>query len=98
MDHLLRTGANVHARDDGGLIPLHNACSFGHSEVRSCPVRVAFLGLESLIAGASFLTPTTPQTGSHRLFVNDQILKPPTSASEVREEERNPPRSLLVRH
>ena len=26
-------GANVHARDDGGLIPLHNACSFGHVEV-----------------------------------------------------------------
>ena len=21
------------ARDDGGLIPLHNACSFGHAEV-----------------------------------------------------------------
>ena len=34
MDHLLQTGANVHTRDDGGLIPLHNACSFGHSEVR----------------------------------------------------------------
>lgn len=34
VDHLLQTGANVHARDDGGLIPLHNACSFGHSEVR----------------------------------------------------------------
>lgn len=28
-------GANVHARDDGGLIPLHNACSFGHAEVVS---------------------------------------------------------------
>lgn len=36
VDHLLQTGANVHARDDGGLIPLHNACSFGHSEVRLC--------------------------------------------------------------
>uniref|UniRef100_H3D6S3 Poly [ADP-ribose] polymerase n=1 Tax=Tetraodon nigroviridis TaxID=99883 RepID=H3D6S3_TETNG len=35
VDHLLCTGANVHARDDGGLIPLHNACSFGHSEVVS---------------------------------------------------------------
>lgn len=34
VEHLLQTGANVHARDDGGLIPLHNACSFGHSEVR----------------------------------------------------------------
>lgn len=36
VEHLLQTGANVHARDDGGLIPLHNACSFGHSEVREC--------------------------------------------------------------
>ncbi|KAM9446412.1 tankyrase, TRF1-interacting ankyrin-related ADP-ribose polymerase b [Clarias gariepinus] len=35
VEHLLRTGANVHARDDGGLIPLHNACSFGHAEVVS---------------------------------------------------------------
>lgn len=35
MEHLLQTGANVHARDDGGLIPLHNACSFGHAEVVS---------------------------------------------------------------
>ncbi|XP_066430624.1 poly [ADP-ribose] polymerase tankyrase-1 isoform X2 [Eleutherodactylus coqui] len=33
VEHLLQTGANVHARDDGGLIPLHNACSFGHAEV-----------------------------------------------------------------
>ena len=23
----------MHARDDGGLIPLHNACSFGHADV-----------------------------------------------------------------
>lgn len=23
----------MQARDDGGLIPLHNACSFGHAEV-----------------------------------------------------------------
>uniref|UniRef100_A0A8P4G3V4 Tankyrase, TRF1-interacting ankyrin-related ADP-ribose polymerase b n=1 Tax=Dicentrarchus labrax TaxID=13489 RepID=A0A8P4G3V4_DICLA len=35
VEHLLQTGANVHARDDGGLIPLHNACSFGHAEVVS---------------------------------------------------------------
>lgn len=33
VDHLLECGADVHARDDGGLIPLHNACSFGHAEV-----------------------------------------------------------------
>lgn len=35
VEHLLQNGANVHARDDGGLIPLHNACSFGHAEVVS---------------------------------------------------------------
>jgi ankyrin repeat protein len=33
VEILLNAGANVHARDDGGLIPLHNACSFGHAEV-----------------------------------------------------------------
>ncbi|XP_075791247.1 poly [ADP-ribose] polymerase tankyrase-2 isoform X3 [Pelodiscus sinensis] len=33
VEYLLQSGANVHARDDGGLIPLHNACSFGHVEV-----------------------------------------------------------------
>ena len=33
VEHLLAMGANVLARDDGGLIPLHNACSFGHAEV-----------------------------------------------------------------
>ena len=33
VEHLLQCGANVHAKDDGGLIPLHNACSFGHAEV-----------------------------------------------------------------
>ena len=33
VEYLLGCGANVHARDDGGLIPLHNACSFGHAEV-----------------------------------------------------------------
>lgn len=33
VDFLLQNGANVHARDDGGLISLHNACSFGHAEV-----------------------------------------------------------------
>ena len=32
VEHLLQHGANVHAKDDGGLVPLHNACSFGHAE------------------------------------------------------------------
>lgn len=31
--YLLQNGSNVQARDDGGLIPLHNACSSGHAEV-----------------------------------------------------------------
>ena len=35
VEYLLSIGANVHACDDGGLIPLHNACSFGHAEVKS---------------------------------------------------------------
>lgn len=29
---LLDNGADVNARDKGGLVPLHNACSFGHTE------------------------------------------------------------------
>ena len=33
VDHLIAEGSSVHARDDGGLIPLHNAASFGHSDV-----------------------------------------------------------------
>ncbi|NXA43747.1 TNKS1 protein, partial [Eudromia elegans] len=30
---LLQHGADVHAKDKGGLVPLHNACSYGHYEV-----------------------------------------------------------------
>ncbi len=30
---LLQHGADVHAKDKGGLVPLHNACSYGHFEV-----------------------------------------------------------------
>lgn len=30
---LLQFGADVHAKDKGGLVPLHNACSYGHFEV-----------------------------------------------------------------
>ena len=39
VEILLNAGATVHARDDGGLIPLHNACSFGHAEVVSLLLR-----------------------------------------------------------
>uniref|UniRef100_A0A182MSV2 Poly [ADP-ribose] polymerase n=1 Tax=Anopheles culicifacies TaxID=139723 RepID=A0A182MSV2_9DIPT len=30
---MLANGASIQARDDGGLHPLHNACSFGHADV-----------------------------------------------------------------
>jgi len=33
VEYLLDNGAKVDAKDDGGLMPLHNACSFGHTEV-----------------------------------------------------------------
>ena len=36
MTLLLQQGADVHAKDKGGLVPLHNACSYGHYEVNSC--------------------------------------------------------------
>ena len=35
MSLLLQQGADVHAKDKGGLVPLHNACSYGHFEVSS---------------------------------------------------------------
>lgn len=33
MEILIAGGAALQARDDGGLQPLHNACSFGHADV-----------------------------------------------------------------
>lgn len=33
VEFLLSAGASIQARDDGGLHPLHNACSFGHCDV-----------------------------------------------------------------
>ena len=33
MEYLLQNGADVHAKDKGGRVPLHNACSYGHFEV-----------------------------------------------------------------
>ena len=32
-------GADVHAKDKGGLVPLHNACSYGHYEVTELLVK-----------------------------------------------------------
>lgn len=39
MERLLASGADVHAKDKGGLVPLHNACSYGHREVALLLVR-----------------------------------------------------------
>lgn len=33
VEFLLENGAEVHVSDKGGLVPLHNACSYGHYEV-----------------------------------------------------------------
>ena len=33
VEFLLQMGADVLAKDKGGLVPLHNACSYGHLEV-----------------------------------------------------------------
>lgn len=35
MRFLLENGAEVNLKDKGGLIPLHNASSFGHLEIAS---------------------------------------------------------------
>jgi len=35
VEFLLQMGADVLAKDKGGLVPLHNACSYGHLEVKS---------------------------------------------------------------
>lgn len=37
--HLFFLGADVHAKDKGGLVPLHNACSYGHYEVTELLVK-----------------------------------------------------------
>ena len=37
---LLQHGADVHAKDKGGLVPLHNACSYGHFEVTELLLKV----------------------------------------------------------
>lgn len=33
VEFLLANGASIQACDEGGLHPLHNACSFGHADV-----------------------------------------------------------------
>lgn len=39
VEYLLAQGADVHAKDKGGLVPLHNACSYGHYEVTELLVK-----------------------------------------------------------
>lgn len=33
MEYLIERGADVNAQDKGGLIPLHNASSYGHVDI-----------------------------------------------------------------
>jgi len=40
VELLLKHGADVHAKDKGGLVPLHNACSYGHYEVTELLLKV----------------------------------------------------------
>lgn len=39
VEFLLEHGAEVHTSDKGGLVPLHNACSYGHYEVTELLVK-----------------------------------------------------------
>lgn len=39
VEYLLQHGADVHANDKGGLVPLQNACSYGHYEVAELLVK-----------------------------------------------------------
>jgi len=39
VQFLLEHGAEVYAADKGGLVPLHNACSYGHYEVTELLVK-----------------------------------------------------------
>ena len=39
VEILLNAGATVHARDDGGLIPLHNAASYGHVDIAALLIK-----------------------------------------------------------
>lgn len=43
VELLLKFGADVHAVDKGGLVPLHNACSYGHAKVGLGGHLVAFM-------------------------------------------------------
>lgn len=44
VKYLIDNGADVHAKDKGGLVPLHNACSYGHYEVTDLLVQVKLWG------------------------------------------------------
>ena len=38
-EYLLENGADVNAQDKGGLIPLHNASSYGHLDIAALLIR-----------------------------------------------------------
>lgn len=43
VEYLLQHGADVQAKDKGGLVPLHNACSYGHYEGKLITISYSFL-------------------------------------------------------
>lgn len=40
VKYLIDNGSDIQAKDKGGLVPLHNACSYGHYEVTELLVQV----------------------------------------------------------
>jgi ankyrin repeat protein len=53
VEFLLAAGASIQARDDGGLHPLHNACSFGHADV--VRIIILFVYLSSMYHTVLFI-------------------------------------------
>lgn len=58
VELMVKHGGDVHAKDKGGLVPLHNACSYGHYEVANLLIKVGALGFKwphpyRLVAAAS---------------------------------------------
>lgn len=39
LEYLLERGADVNAQDKGGLIPLHNASSYGHLDIAALLIK-----------------------------------------------------------
>ncbi len=78
----MKHGGDVHAKDKGGLVPLHNACSYGHYEVANLLIKVGSLGhqiatLARLVAAAGiFSSQGYAHTGRRWLVHNNHPLRP----------------------